>query len=94
MRHDRGAAQLMHALLALGRAIPGDIRLAGVDDVELRRAVAGAADDDAGSRCGRLARLRSARCWIASSRRGLVARDILLDVELVVRESCGAASRC
>jgi hypothetical protein len=24
------------------------------------------------------------------SRRGLVARDILLDVELVVRESCGA----
>ena len=25
------------------------------------------------------------------SRRGLVARDILLDVELVVRESCGAS---
>ena len=32
--HDRGAAELMHALLALGRSIPGDIRLAGVDDVE------------------------------------------------------------
>ncbi len=31
---DRVAAQLMHALLGLGRRIPDDVRLAGIDDVD------------------------------------------------------------
>ena len=87
--NDRTAARLMHSLISLGYAIPGDVRLIGIDDVEfaallpvplttLRQPSRQIGDAALGAMLERVARPR------------LPARDILLDVELVVRRSCGA----
>jgi DNA-binding LacI/PurR family transcriptional regulator len=86
--NDRTAARLMHTLISLGYAIPGDVRLIGIDDVEfaallpvplttLRQPSRQIGDAALGAMLERVARPR------------LPARDILLDVELVVRRSCG-----
>jgi GntR family transcriptional regulator of arabinose operon len=87
--NDRTAGRLMQTLLKLGYAVPKDVRLVGIDDVEfaallpvplttLRQPSRQIGDAALGAMLERV------------SRRGLVARDILLDVELIVRESCGA----
>ena len=87
--NDRTAGRLMQMLIKLGYAVPKDVRLVGIDDVEfaallpvplttLRQPSRQIGDAALGAMLERV------------SRRGLVARDILLDVELVVRESCGA----
>ena len=87
--HDRGAAQLMHALLALGRSIPGDIRLAGVDDVEyaawlpvplttVRQPVREIGEAAVAAMLERRAHPERP------------ARDIFVQCTLVVRQSCGA----
>jgi DNA-binding LacI/PurR family transcriptional regulator len=87
--NDRTAGRLLHTLIALGRAVPGDIRLVGIDDLEyasllpvplttLRqptRAIGAAA------LAAMLERI---------ARADLPTRDILLHGELVVRESCGS----
>ena len=86
--NDRTAAQLMHTLIGLHYAVPDDVRLVGIDDLEyasllpvplttLRqpaRAIGAAA---LSAMLDRIAR------------RDLPARDILLRGELVVRRSCG-----
>ena len=87
--NDRTAGRLMQTLIKLGYAVPKDVRLVGIDDVEfaallpvplttLRQPSRQIGDAALGAMLERV------------SRRGLVARDILLDVELIVRESCGA----
>ena len=87
--HDRGAAQLMHALLALGRSIPGDIRLAGVDDVDyaawlpvplttMRQPVREIGEAAVAAMLERRAHPERP------------ARDIFVQCTLVVRQSCGA----
>jgi GntR family transcriptional regulator, arabinose operon transcriptional repressor len=87
--NDRTAGRLMQTLIKLGYAVPRDVRLVGIDDVEfaallpvplttLRQPSRQIGDAALGAMLERV------------SRRGLVARDILLDVELIVRESCGA----
>jgi DNA-binding LacI/PurR family transcriptional regulator len=87
--NDWTAARLMRSLLSLGRAVPGEVRLAGIDDVEyaallpvplttLRqptRAIGAAA-------------LATMLERVAGA--DLPPRDILLQGELVVRASCGA----
>lgn len=89
---DRGAAQLMHALLALGRRIPEDVRLAGVDDVDyaawlpvplttMRQPV---------QQIGEAAMAAMLERRAHPSR---PARDIFVQCSLVVRQSCGAAAR-
>jgi len=90
--HDRSAAQLMHALLGLGRRIPHDIRLAGVDDVEyaawlpvplttMRQPVQEIGEAAVAAMLERLAHPDRP------------ARDIFVQCTLVVRQSCGAATR-
>jgi DNA-binding LacI/PurR family transcriptional regulator len=87
--NDRTAGRLMQSLIKLGYGVPKDVRLVGIDDVEfaallpvplttLRQPSRQIGDAALGAMLERV------------SRRGLVARDILLDVELVVRESCGS----
>jgi GntR family transcriptional regulator of arabinose operon len=87
--NDRTAARLMHALISLGHVIPADVRLIGIDDVDfaallpvplttLRQPSRQIGDAALGAMLERVARPK------------LPARDILLDVELVVRRSCGA----
>ena len=87
--NDRTAARLMHTLLSLGRSIPAEIRLAGIDDVEyasllpvplttLRQP----------TRAIGVAALAAMLDRVA--RPDLPTRDILLHGALVVRGSCGA----
>jgi GntR family transcriptional regulator of arabinose operon len=87
--NDRTAARLMHSLLALDYAIPRDVRLVGIDDVEyaallpvplttLRQPTRQIGDAALTAMLERVARA------------DLASRDILLDCDLVVRKSCGA----
>ena len=86
--NDRTAGKLMQTLLRLGYAIPRDVRLVGIDDVEfasllpvplttLRQPTREIGDAALGAMLQRVAR------------KELPARDILLDVRLIVRDSCG-----
>lgn len=89
--NDRTAARLMHALLRLGYAIPRDVRIAGIDDLEyaallpvplttLRQPTAAIGAAALAAMLDRVAR------------RDLPTRDILLHGSLVVRESCGGSA--
>ncbi|HET7218566.1 MAG TPA: substrate-binding domain-containing protein [Vicinamibacterales bacterium] len=87
--NDRTAGRLMQTLLRLGYAIPKDVRMVGIDDVEfaallpvplttLRQPTRQIGDAAMSAMLERVAR------------RDLPPRDILLACELIVRESCGA----
>ena len=88
--NDRTAGELMQTLRRLGYAIPGDVRMVGIDDVgfagllpvpltTLRQPTWEMGDAALGAMLQRVAR------------QDLPARDILLDCRLIVRESCGTA---
>ncbi|HXW06023.1 MAG TPA: GntR family transcriptional regulator [Vicinamibacterales bacterium] len=88
--NDRTAARLLRSLRDIGRRVPDDIRLVGIDDVEyasllpvplttLRQPTRAIGDAAMSAMLERVAR------------RDLPARDILLQCELIVRESCGGA---
>jgi GntR family transcriptional regulator, arabinose operon transcriptional repressor len=88
--NDRTAARLMPALLRLGYKIPADVRVVGIDDLEyakhlpvplttLRQPTRQIGDAAIAAMLERVARTH------------LPARDILLDCELIIRESCGGA---
>jgi DNA-binding LacI/PurR family transcriptional regulator len=80
----------MHTLLRRGHRIPDDIRLVGIDDVEyagllpvplttLRQPTKQIGDAALGAMLDRVARP------------DLPPRDILLQCDLIVRQSCGGA---
>jgi GntR family transcriptional regulator, arabinose operon transcriptional repressor len=87
--NDWTAGRLMHALLALGVAVPRDVRLAGIDDlpfaallpVPLTTYQQPARHIGAAALSAMLDRIQ---------RSDLPTRDILLHGTLVVRASCGA----
>lgn len=87
---DRAAAQLMHALLALGRRVPDDVRLAGIDDVEYAAwlPVPLTTMRQPAALIGEAAMAAMLERRAHPSR---PARDIFVQCELVVRRSCGAA---
>jgi GntR family transcriptional regulator, arabinose operon transcriptional repressor len=87
--NDRTAGRLLHSLRRLGYAVPRDVRLAGIDDVEyasllpiplttLRQPTRQIGEVALGVMLQRIAQ------------RDLPPRDTRLSCELVVRESCGA----
>jgi len=89
--NDRTASRLLPTLLRLGYVIPHDIRVVGIDDVEyaqllpvplttLRQPTRQLGDAALAAMLERVAR------------RDLPTRDILLNCELIVRDSCGARS--
>jgi len=88
--NDRVAGQLMHALLGRGIRIPQDVRLVGIDDV-------GYADllpvplTTVHQPCRDIGETALRVMLERLDRPQMPARDILLNCELVVRESCGAA---
>jgi GntR family transcriptional regulator of arabinose operon len=88
--NDRTAGRLMQTLLRLGYAVPDEVRIVGIDDVEfasllpvplttLRQPTGDIGDAALNAMLERVAR------------KDLPPRDILLGCELIVRESCGAA---
>jgi len=86
--NDRTAGRLMQTLLKMGYRIPADVRMTGIDDAELAALLPVP-----------LTTLRQPSQHIGDAalaamlervaRKGLPTRDILLDVELVERESSG-----
>jgi DNA-binding LacI/PurR family transcriptional regulator len=87
--NDRTAGSLMQTLLRLGYSVPADVRLVGIDDVKfasllpvplttLRQPTRLIGDAALSAMLERVAR------------KDLPRRDILLDCELIVRDSCGA----
>ena len=89
--NDFTAAQLLKTLDALGISVPGDVRLAGFDDVKYASLLSvplttihqPCADMGALAIGAMLDRLRSPK---------MPPRDILLNFQLAVRSSCGPAS--
>ncbi len=90
--NDRTAARLIPALLRMGRRVPDEIRVVGIDDVEyakhlpvpltsLRQPTRQIGDAALAAMLERVARTH------------LPTRDILLNCELIVRDSCGANSQ-
>ena len=88
--NDWTAARLMHTLLGLGYAVPRDVRLAGIDDMDyasllpvplttLRQPTR---DIGAAAFAAMIDRV---------NRPDTPVRDIFLQTELIVRRSCGAA---
>jgi GntR family transcriptional regulator of arabinose operon len=88
---DRTAAVLLHALRTLGRRVPQQIRLAGIDDVEYA-ALLPVPLTTLRQPCREIgmAAVRAMLDRIAQP--SLPPRDILLHGSLVVRESCGAVA--
>lgn len=88
--NDWTAARLMHTILALGYAVPRDVRLAGIDDLEYARLLPVP-----------LTTLRQPTREIGAAAFAAMldrvahpdepVRDILLQAQLIVRRSCGAA---
>jgi DNA-binding LacI/PurR family transcriptional regulator len=90
--NDRTAARLIPTLLRTGRRVPEDVRVVGIDDVEyakhlpvplttLRQPTRQIGDAALAAMLERVARTH------------LPTRDILLNCELIVRDSCGANGR-
>ena len=88
--NDFTAAQLLKTLNALDVAVPGDVRMAGIDDVKyasllpvpLTTIHQPCAEIGAAAVSTMLDRLRQPT---------MPPRDVLLNFTLVVRDSCGAA---
>jgi DNA-binding LacI/PurR family transcriptional regulator len=89
--NDRVAGHLMRSLLAKGFRIPRDVRIVGIDDVNyasllpiplttVHQPCRDIGEAALQALIDRIARPRSA------------AREILIDCELVIRESCGAGA--
>lgn len=89
--NDRTASRLIPTLLRLGYQVPNDVRVVGIDDLEyakllpvslttLRQPTRQIGDAALAAMLERVARTH------------LPTRDILLNCELVIRDSCGANS--
>ena len=86
--NDWTAARLMHTVLERGYTVPGDLRLAGIDDMEYARLLPVP-----------LTTVRQPTREIGAAafavmlervaRPGAPARDILLQTEMIVRKTCG-----
>jgi GntR family transcriptional regulator of arabinose operon len=88
--NDGTAARLMHTLLGLGLAVPGDVRLVGIDDAEYARLLpVPLTTYRQPTRQLGVAALGAMLDRVAGA--DLPTRDILLHGALVVRRSCGAA---
>ncbi len=88
---DRTAGRLMHALLALGKRLPQDVALVGIDD-------AGYASllpvplTTVRQPCREIGAAAVAAMLERAGNPHLAPRDILLEGTLVVRKSCGAGT--
>jgi DNA-binding LacI/PurR family transcriptional regulator len=87
--NDRIAGRLMHAVLAQGVRIPGDVRIAGIDDVNYAGLLP-VPLTTVHQPCREIGAAALRLMLERLDRPALPARELLLDCALVVRESCGA----
>jgi DNA-binding LacI/PurR family transcriptional regulator len=87
--NDVTAARLMHSLMALGRRIPEEIRIIGIDDVKYAHLLP-VPLTTLHQNCAAIGAIAMATMLERLRHPELPTRDILLPVRLVVRRSCGA----
>jgi DNA-binding LacI/PurR family transcriptional regulator len=87
--NDVTAARLMQTLLALGRRIPEDVRVVGIDDVKYAHLLP-VPLTTMHQPCAAIGAIAMATMLERLRHPELPTRDILLPVRLVVRRSCGA----
>lgn len=87
--NDHTAGILMHTLLAIGESIPGDIRIAGIDDVKYARLLP-VPLTTLHQPCKDIGRTALAVMLERISNPDLPPRDVLLGCQLIVRGSSGA----
>jgi GntR family transcriptional regulator of arabinose operon len=88
--NDRTAGMLMPILLKLGCRIPRDVRVAGIDDVEYARLLP-VPLTTIHQPCREIGNAAMGAMLDRIEHPNMLARDILLDCHLVVRDSCGGA---
>jgi GntR family transcriptional regulator of arabinose operon len=88
--NDRLAADLMHALLALGLRIPEDIRVVGIDDAGYASLLPSPLTT-VHQPCREIGLAAMDVMLARLARPALLPRDVLLPCRLVVRQSSGAA---
>jgi DNA-binding LacI/PurR family transcriptional regulator len=86
---DRTAGELMQAVQALGRRIPQDLRIVGIDDVEYANLLP-VPLTTVHQPCREIGEAALAAMLERIERPSLFVRDILLECRLVIRASCGA----
>jgi GntR family transcriptional regulator, arabinose operon transcriptional repressor len=89
--NDRIAGHLMRALPAQDIRIPGDVRIVGIDDVNYASLLP-VPLTTIHQPCREIGAAALEAMLDRLDRPAMPARDILLNCELVVRDSCGAAS--
>ena len=87
--NDATAARLMQSLLALGRRIPEEVRIVGIDDVKYASLLT-VPLTTMHQNCGAIGVIAMATMLERLAHPELPTRDILLPTRLVVRRSCGA----
>jgi GntR family transcriptional regulator of arabinose operon len=87
--NDRTAGELMRVLLSLGKRIPGDLRLVGIDDVEYASLLP-VPLTTVHQPCREIGEAAMAAMLERVKRPRTFVRDILVECRLVIRESCGA----
>ena len=87
--NDWTAARVMRTLLELGYAVPGDVRLAGIDDVDYASLLP-VPLTTLRQPTRQIGAAAMAAMLDRAARADLPTRDILLHGTLVVRRSCGA----
>jgi len=86
--NDLTAGNLMHTLISLGKRIPEDIRIVGIDDVKYARLLP-VPLTTLHQPCRDIGRIAMATMLDRIANPDLPARDVLLRCELMVRKSCG-----
>lgn len=87
--NDRTAGQLMHTLMGLKIGVPGDVAIVGIDDVEYATLLP-VPLTTIHQPCREIGEAAMSVMLERIARPDMLARDVLLDCRLVVRESCGA----
>jgi len=86
--NDLTAGNLMHTLIALGKQIPADIRMAGIDDVRYARLLP-VPLTTVHQPCQDLGKTAISVMLDRIANPDMPTRDVLLGCELVIRKSCG-----
>jgi GntR family transcriptional regulator, arabinose operon transcriptional repressor len=87
--NDRIAGHLMHSLIRLNYRIPEDIRIVGIDDVEYAKLLP-VPLTTIHQPCREIGVAAMAAMLERVTNPDMPVRDILLDCQLVIRDSCGA----
>jgi DNA-binding LacI/PurR family transcriptional regulator len=88
--NDITAARLMQSLIALGRRIPEDVRIVGIDDVRFANLLP-VPLTTMHQNCAAIGVIAMATMLERLEHPDLPTRDVLLPTRLVIRRSCGAS---